>query len=150
MTDNMGCIPLPNRLDLIIRPMGFEDIADVAKIDNSAFSLEWANSIYSLELAFQQSSISSVAEMDGIIVGYQYSTSSTIGGHLARLAVKTDYQGKGIGYCLVHDVLTEFRRKGVLHVTVNTQQSNQSSISLYARAGFKKTGESYRVYQYIF
>jgi [ribosomal protein S18]-alanine N-acetyltransferase len=150
MSDNMVSIPLPNQVDISIRPMGLEDLPIVAKIDNSAFSLEWANSIHSLELAFQQSSFTSVAEMDGEIVGYQFSTISTIGGHLARLAVKTDYQGKGIGYCLVYDVLTDFRRRGVLHITVNTQQSNQSSIALYARAGFKTTGESYRVYQYNF
>ena len=35
------------------------------------------------------------------IVGYQYSTSSSMGGHLARLAVKKSMQGKGIGYLLV-------------------------------------------------
>jgi ribosomal protein S18 acetylase RimI-like enzyme len=150
MSDNMESIPRPKRVDILIRPMVLDDLPVVAKIDNTAFTLEWANSIYSLELAFQQSSITSVAEMDGEIVGYQFSTSSTIGGHLARLAVKIDFQGQGIGYCLVHDVLNEFRNKGVKHVTVNTQQSNQSSIALYARAGFRTTGESYRVYQHNF
>jgi ribosomal protein S18 acetylase RimI-like enzyme len=148
MSDTSASLPLLNQMDITIRPMVLEDLSVVAKIDNSAFSLEWRNSTYSLDLAFQQSSIATVAEMDGEIVGYQYSTSSTIGGHLARLAVNPDYQGKGIGYFLVHDVIAEFRRMGVKHITVNTQQSNQSSLALYERAGFKTTGESYKVYQY--
>jgi ribosomal-protein-alanine N-acetyltransferase len=149
ISDSSVTLPLPNRKNITIRPMVLEDLTVVVKIDNSAFSLEWRNSPDSLDLAFQQSSIATVAEMDGEIVGYQYSSSSTIGGHLARLAVKPDYQGKGIGYFLVHDVITEFRRLGVKHLTVNTQLSNQSSLALYTRAGFKTTGESYKVYQYI-
>jgi ribosomal protein S18 acetylase RimI-like enzyme len=71
-----------------------------------------------------------------------------MGGHLARLAVKTTMQGRGIGYLLVHQVLNQFRRQGVRHVTVNTQQNNVASLALYSKAGFIITGESYRVYQH--
>jgi ribosomal protein S18 acetylase RimI-like enzyme len=138
----------PNPSSLKIRPMLPEDLATIQDIDNSAFGLEWRNSIESLELAFHQSSFSTVVEMGDEIVGYQYSTSSGMGGHLARLAVKVAMQGRGIGYLLVHDVLKYFRQQGVMHVTVNTQHSNVASLALYANAGFKPTGESYRVYQF--
>jgi ribosomal protein S18 acetylase RimI-like enzyme len=143
-------IPEPNPASIEIRQMIPEDLSTVMDIDTSAFGLEWRNSLESLELAFQQSSFATVAEMGGEIVGYQYSTSSGMGGHLARLAVKVDKQGKGIGYLLVHDVIKHFKQHGVMNITVNTQQSNSASLALYTKAGFTSTGESYRVYQYIF
>jgi len=148
MWDNTIPYPEPKSMDITIRPMLPEDLKTVVSVDNLAFEIDWRNSFESLELAFQQSTLASVAESGEEIVGYQYSTSSGMGGHLARLAVKPTMQGKGIGYSLVHDVLQHFRKQGVIHVTVNTQQNNTTSLALYAKAGFTITGESYRVYQY--
>jgi len=139
----------PNTGNINIREILIEDLPIILDIDSASFALEWRNSFESLELAFHQSVYTTVAEMDGEIVGYQFSTSSGIGGHLARLAVKNVHQGKGIGYFLVYDVLKHFKMMGLLNVTVNTQQSNAASLTLYANAGFKLTGESYRVYKYI-
>ena len=138
-----------NPTSIKIRQMMPEDFPVVMDIDNTAFVLEWRNSLSAMELAFQQSSYTTIAEMDREIVGYQYSTSSGMGGHLARLAVRDSMQKKGIGYSLVRDVVRHFRQQGVVNITVNTQQSNIASLALYAKAGFKTTGESYRVYQTI-
>jgi len=88
-----------------------------------------------------------VAEDDGQLLGYQISTATTMGGHLARLAVHPAAQGGGIGYALVHDMLSQFTRRGARQVTVNTQQDNLVSLALYQKAGFKRTGEEYPVYQ---
>jgi ribosomal protein S18 acetylase RimI-like enzyme len=140
--------PKPDPVNITIRPMIPEDLEIIEKIDHEAFGPIWKNSLESLELAFQQSSLASVAERGGEIVGYQYSTSSAMGGHLARLAVKTSMQGKGIGYLLVHQVLSQFSKQGFRHVTVNTQEKNFASLGLYSKAGFSITGESYRVYQH--
>ncbi len=142
-------IPQPQINEIIIRPMLQEDLAVIVEIDNSTFELEWRNSLESLELAFQQASLATLALAGEEIIGYQFSTSSAMGGHLARLAVKTSMQSKGIGYQLVYDVIKQFRRRGINHITVNTQQNNHASLALYAKAGFNTTGESYRVYQYI-
>lgn len=148
LKDSTTPCPRPNPTHASIRAMMPEDLPAVVKIDHAAFGLDWKNSLEALELAFQQASFSRVTEWDDEIVGYQFSTSSTMGGHLARLAVEPHLQGKGIGYLLVHDVLEHFKKQGVMHVTVNTQQKNSASLALYAKAGFKITGESYRVYQY--
>jgi ribosomal-protein-alanine N-acetyltransferase len=141
-------IPEPESIKISIRPMTFEDLRVIEKIDHDAFGKVWKNSLESLELAFQQSSLATVAESGDDILGYQCSTSSSMGGHLARLAVKTSMQGNGIGYLLIHQLLNQFRGQGVTHVTVNTQQNNTASLALYSKAGFALTGESYRVYQH--
>jgi ribosomal-protein-alanine N-acetyltransferase len=147
--ENESEIQEPNTDFAKIRPMMPEDLPFIANIDNTAFDLEWRNSIEALELAFQQSSYTTVVEIGDEIIGYQYSTSSAMGGHLARLAVKEALQRKGIGFLLVHDLLNHFKQHDISPITVNTQQSNYASLALYAKAGFITTGEKYRVYKYI-
>jgi ribosomal protein S18 acetylase RimI-like enzyme len=140
-------LPDPSSHGVRLRFMTPEDLIPILEIDHEAFGAVWKNSMEALELAYQQSSLATVAEIGDEIVGYQYSTSSTMGGHLARLAVKPGMQGNGIGYLLVHQVINQFKKQGFRHVTVNTQQNNAASLALYSRAGFTLTGESYRVYQ---
>lgn len=142
--------PSPKNTNLYVRAMQTSDLKTIEAIDHQAFGNVWKNSLEALELAYQQSSLASVVECDREVVGYQYSTVGAMGGHLARLAVKPTMQRKGLGYLLVHHVLTYFRNQGIKRVTVNTQQNNPASLALYTRIGFSHTGESYHVYQYCF
>lgn len=132
-----------------IRPMTLEDIGSVAEVDLAAFEPMWTNSQSMLAAAFQQSTISSVAQdLSGRIVGYQISTSGHLGGHLARLAVLPDCQGKRIGSALVADLLDKFAQQNIHRISVNTQENNIASIKLYTRLGFHFTGESYPVFKF--
>jgi ribosomal protein S18 acetylase RimI-like enzyme len=141
--------PEPEFDNIIVRPMNLDDLPIVHMVDSAAFKHEWKNSQSSLELAYRQAAIATVAEYDGELVGYQISTASPLGGHLARLAVLPDSQRKGIGTALVRDMLWQFERRGAERVTVNTQEDNQASLALYQKAGFELTGESYPVFQYF-
>lgn len=134
--------------DISIRPMNSDDLPAVERVDRAAFDLLWRNSRESLGHAFRQSAISTVAEKDNLVVGYQISTANHMSGHLARLATDPAYQGQGIGYALLRDLLLQFEKRGARNISVNTQQDNVTSISLYEKAGFKPTGESYPVYQF--
>lgn len=131
-----------------IRLMNQDDLRTVQALDAEAFEPIWRNSMDSLEIAFHQAAIATVAESDQGIIGYQISTASAAGGHLARLAVKPDIQSHGIGYALVSDLLCQFQRRGALSVTVNTQEDNCASLSLYERAGFEKSGDCFSVFQF--
>jgi len=134
---------------VFIRPMVFEDMERVVEVDNAAFSPMWANQLQMLEAAYHQSAVSSVAQdANGKIVGYQISTSGHLGGHLARLAVLPEEQGKRIGAALVVDMLNQFISRDVYRVSVNTQQDNLSSLKLYTRLGFQFSGENYPVYKF--
>jgi len=136
----------PKISDVTIRPMHMDDLSEVHKVDKLAFPPLWQNSLAGLSKAYDQPGISTVAIIDESIVGYQISTSMTIYGHLARLAVHPDYQRKGIAYNLVYDLLRQFDQRGFWRVTVNTQSDNFPSISLYKQFGFKRTGEEIPVY----
>lgn len=139
-------IPSPS-IAASIRPMKAEDLKVVAKVDSTAFATLWHNALDTLKLAFHQAAVATVAEMDGKIVGYQISTPSPVGVHLARLAVLPNVQGRGIGYALVADLVKHFPSSGGKSISVNTQNDNLASLALYEKAGFKLTGETYPVYQ---
>lgn len=134
---------------VVLRPMRLEDLEMVEKVDQAAFLVIWQTSRLTLEAAFSQSAVASVAETDGQIIGYQISTPTTRGGHLARLATLPQFQGKGIGYALVRDALIRFIQRGAQTITVNTQKNNLASLAIYRKAGFIATGEEYPVYQYL-
>jgi ribosomal protein S18 acetylase RimI-like enzyme len=148
LTWSGGSPPAGKSIPGVIRPMNFDDLHDVEKVDATAFGEVWQNSHTCLEVAYSQATLATVAEIAGEVVGYQISTATAIGGHLARLAVKPDFQGQGIGYTLLRDMLLQFKRRGALDVSVNTQHDNLISLSLYHKAGFKRSSEEYTVFQY--
>lgn len=133
-----------------IRKMRKGDLERVYEIDQAAFDPIWRNSLQSLRVAFQVANLAGVALVDDDLVGYHISTADTLGGHLARLAVHPDCQGRGVGIALVDNVLRRFERMGMVRVSVNTQKDNLASIKLYEKFGFYRKDESYPVFQYFF
>ena len=137
---------ISKKIGLKIRPMHMDDLPEVQQVDQLAFPPLWQNSLASLTKAYEQPGISTVAVHEDVILGYQISTSMTIYGHLARLAVRPDFQRLGVAYHLVHDLLRQFDQQGFWRVTVNTQSNNSPSLKLYKQFGFKRTGEEIPVY----
>jgi ribosomal protein S18 acetylase RimI-like enzyme len=133
--------------DIIIRPMHLNDLEEVQRIDRAAFPTLWQNSLAGLTKAFNQTGISTVALNGETIVGYQISTTMTIYGHLARLAVDPEHQRQGIAHMLVNDLLNQFEQRGFWRVTVNTQSDNNISLELYKNFGFQRTSEEIKVYK---
>lgn len=144
--DGISSAPFKNPPGISIRPMTLVDIPAVAVLDAAAFVPLWQNSLDALQRALAQAGWASVAESKDGIVGYQISTYNPFGGHLARLAVYPGVQQQGIGYALVHDLLQESARRGLRKITVNTQDDNEASLSLYRKIGFHRTKEEYPVY----
>jgi ribosomal-protein-alanine N-acetyltransferase len=130
-----------------LRAMSLDDVSAVGQVDAEAFGSIWQNSLECIEIAFKQSAVATVCDIEGEIVGYQISTATPMGGHLARLAVKPAFQKRGIGHALAADLVSQFARRGAQSVTVNTQSNNLVSLSLYESIGFQKTGEEYPVYE---
>lgn len=131
-----------------IRKMTEADLQQVVETDNAAFDPLWHNSLDTIRLAFSQSLIATVAENPQGIFGYQISTGHGQRAHLARLAVRPEVQGRGIGRALLSDLFTRVSQNGIARLSVNTQSDNSTSLSLYKKMGFQRTGEEYPVYTF--
>jgi ribosomal protein S18 acetylase RimI-like enzyme len=131
-----------------IRQMKKTDLEQVQEVDNQAFGPIWRNSLESLRLAYEQAVYATVVDGAEGLLGYQISTPSPLGAHLARLAVPPEAQRQGIGFALVRDVQRRLRQANSFRLTVNTQDVNKTSLSLYHKAGFVETGETFPVYLY--
>lgn len=136
---------IPLSADILLRPMEPQDISTVASVDAASFEPIWTNSEESIKLAYIQAERSTVAELNGKIVGYEISTASQYSAHLARLAVLPEYRHRQIGKALVREMLANFSRHGKFQVSVNTQNDNTASLHLYRSLGFELTGEDYPV-----
>ncbi|HNB54734.1 MAG TPA: GNAT family N-acetyltransferase [Anaerolineales bacterium] len=135
------------------RVMTANDLSQVYAVDRACFAPLWQNSQAILETAFLQAIFATVLEDEQGIVGYQISTPSPRGGHLARLGVHPRGQGQGMGYALVYDLLIRFTNHALapegLIITVNTQAQNAASLAVYQKANFHFTGHQYPVYTHF-
>ncbi|MBN1231247.1 MAG: GNAT family N-acetyltransferase [Anaerolineales bacterium] len=138
------------KIEAAIRPMDLLDIPELTELDLQAFGSLWHHSQDTLALAYQKAALATVAEKDGKLVGYQISTPSPYGIHLARLAIHPDYQHQGFGYAITLNLLSKSEEYNFMRVSVNTQNTNIASQMLYLKVGFVPTGEYYPVYEYYF
>lgn len=136
--------PLPRGVR--IRRMQASDLPSVTAVDAAAFEPLWCNSFEALQKAYSQAIHATIAETAEGLVGYQLSTENPLGAHLARLAVRPEAQGQGLGAALVSDLIDYTKKRGKIRITLNTQGNNQSSQKLYERLGFVRTGEQYPVF----
>jgi ribosomal-protein-alanine N-acetyltransferase len=123
------------------------DTEAIVETDTAAFAPPWQLSAEMIRLAVHQAEYLSVAESEGQVVGYQLTTPSRTGAHLARLAVRPEQQGRGLGEALVHDLIEHLNQRGGRELTVNTQDNNRASLTVYQRLGFELTGARFPVYQ---
>lgn len=124
------------------------DLPAVAKVDLAAFGQFWHNTQIALQSARLQCAIATVAEDDLGVIGYQLSTKNPLGAHLARLGVKPEAQGRGVGSVLVSYLIQVLGGSRLGRLSVNTQEDNTASLSLYKKLGFTRTGEHFPVLVY--
>ena len=118
---------------ITLRTMDEADLPRVAGVDAEAFSPLWRNPLSMLKQAYGQAVIATVAETAEGIVGYQISTHSPFGAHLARLAVQPEMQRRGIASALIGNLINELLAKDISQLSVNTQSKNERSIALMPR-----------------
>ena len=131
-----------------LRSISADDLPAITEVDAEAFGPFWHNSIHALKRAFSLAAVATLIESEGRVVAYQLSTGSPAGAHLARLAVRKESQGRGLGAALVADLILKMRGRDADRITVNTQNDNPSSLALYQKMGFHRTGEEFPVYRY--
>jgi ribosomal protein S18 acetylase RimI-like enzyme len=132
--------------ELQIRPVQPSDMADLAALEAEAFEPLWRFSSDTLNLARREAICFDVAEWNGRLVGYQFSSRSPEGAHLVRLTIAPALQGQGVGSALLAEAIHAYRCLGLPAVSLNTQVDNFVSQRLYHKFGFHATGEKLPVW----
>lgn len=131
---------------LDVRKAAVADIDDILTVDHIAFAPMWWYSrkalIHALNLAYSYD----VAYLEGACVGYQLSTLRNGQGHIVRLAVHPNWQGRRIGGRLLSEAMQALDEGGAASVTVNTQKDNFASLQLYRRFAFDRVGRPWAVW----
>ncbi len=142
MTRESGSIPsFPLNPAITIRPVTPDDMEALAQIETDAFAPLWRYSARALLLAHSQTYSFDVALLDGVVVGYQCSTASYYGAHLARMTVAPSAQRCGVGTALLAQAIAGYRRGHLQQLSLNTQTDNVSSHYLYRKFGYHETSE---------
>lgn len=75
------------------------------------------------------------------VAGYAVTGLALNQGYIQRLAVHPDIQSKGAGRALLADGLQWLERRGAARALVNTQETNERALRLYASFGFQLSAE---------
>ena len=138
--------PMEPEHDLPIEPLLSTNLTAVVELDARAFDPLWRHSREALSSALDHANYATVLRRQGEIIGYQISTLSEYGAHLARLAIDPEHQRQGLASYLVSDVIRHFVKRGHERLTVNTQGSNKRSQALYRGLGFEDLNQEFPVY----
>jgi ribosomal-protein-alanine N-acetyltransferase len=131
--------------------MRLEDLGQVMNIDRTSFSLPWPESAYRYELKNPKSLlwITEIGTPDStpLIVGMIVIWLILEEGHIATLAVHSEYRNQGIAQELLSVALKAAIRRGIQKATLEVRAQNLPAQQLYQRFGFEIVGHRVRYYR---
>lgn len=118
-----------------IRKMKSQDIGRVIEIERQSFTLPWSENAYLNEIS-NRSAYYTVAEEDGVIVGYIGMWIIMDEAHITTLAVDPKNRKHKIGERLLIDLLSNAMRIGARRATLEVRSSNIKAQNLYSKYSF--------------
>jgi ribosomal protein S18 acetylase RimI-like enzyme len=141
--------PIPEPATLRFERYAPAALDELVAVDHAAFPWIWRNSpeefaaymgLYGVEVYLGR-------EPDGAAVTYFGITSYRGWGHLDRIAVLPDRQGRGYGLETLNAAVARLGEHGARRIGLSTQIDNPESQRLYERYGFRRTtGNDYTIY----
>ena len=117
-------------------------------LDHAAFPWIWRNSPEEFWWWMNRPEVEvTVGLLDGKVVSYFGITHFREMGHLDRIAIHPDYQGKSLGKETLTVAMQRMAQLGYRQAALSTQSSNEISQRLYKRAGFRHDSKNdYHMY----
>lgn len=138
-------VPSHGSREVIVRPASRTDLDALVEIDRAAFDDPlWHHTVASLDELGREAAFMIVAEAERL-AGYAYGAVIGRHGHLSRIAVHPQWQGRQVGVRLLAEAIDRLAAHRVFGITLNTQQENARSRRLYEWFGFKVLGVEARV-----
>ena len=141
--------PVSNQIRLVRVDANDEAaIEQVTAMDQASFPWLWRNNRVEFDVYLQTPGVEVwLVEAGGEPVAYFGATLFPDWGHLDRIAVVPEQQGRGFGLETLGLAVDTMRRRGARRVGLSTQGTNHRSQRLYERFGFRRTPEhDYRLF----
>jgi len=133
----------PRELTFVpVDPANDEMRQTLLRLDNRSFPWIWWNSDLEFRLYGQTPGVEIyLGLIEGQPVSYVGITTFPTWGHLDRIAVDPDLQGKGYGRFALAFAVETLLARGARKVGLSTQSTNERSQRLYLKYGFRRTND---------
>ena len=134
--------------DWRIRRAERRDVGELVDIENHQFPEPWTRSMLLEEIANTESRRYTVAEANGVIVGYlgvMFVLKDEL--HVNTIGTRPGHEGRGVASSLLDEAWAEARARGVARATLEVAVSNSRAIALYYRYGFAPVGVRKNYYE---
>jgi ribosomal-protein-alanine N-acetyltransferase len=139
--------PMVKDRPFTLRPAREDDIAELALIEESAFSDPWPAPAFASVLAMPSAHVVVAADRRDIASGYCVLLTAADEGEIANLAVARHARRLGVGELLLSHALAVAQATGVVSVYLEVRASNEGAKALYAAKGFREVGRRRGYYQ---
>jgi ribosomal-protein-alanine N-acetyltransferase len=133
--------------EILIRDMGFDDVAAVAEMERQAYAFPWSEAIF--RDCLRAHYYCCVVELDHILIGYAIMSTGAGEAHVLNLCVADVYRCRGIGSQLLAHLLEFAKGLAVVDVYLEVRPSNTVAIRLYQSRGFSQIGTRRGYYQAV-
>ncbi len=133
--------------NLIIKNADISFVDDIAELEKLCFYPPWSPTQIENEIN-KESAIFLVCICNGAFVGYV--SGDNIAGELyiGNIAIKNEYQGKGLGYCLMQEIIKRAKNQNCSLLTLEVRKSNVTARKLYEKCGLSLVGERRNFYSH--
>ena len=133
--------------EILIRDMGFDDVAAVAELERQSYSFPWSEAIFRDCLRARY--YCCVVELDHILMGYGIMSTGAGEAHVLNLCVSPLFRCRGIGGRVLEHLLEFAKALEVMDVFLEVRPSNPAAIRLYLSHGFGQIGVRRGYYQAV-
>jgi ribosomal-protein-alanine N-acetyltransferase len=115
------------------------DIPEIVKIERSIFADPWDEQLFTGILDSVDKHLF-VEEINGTIAAYIIYEKVIDEGHITNLAVRNEYQGRGMASGMVKYVLDQAHKANIKEMFLEVRDKNEAALKLYFKFGFKVIG----------
>jgi ribosomal-protein-alanine N-acetyltransferase len=131
-----------------IRRAERRDLGALVAIENTQFPEPWTRSMLLEEITNLESRRYTVAEEQGVIVGYlglMFVLKDEL--HINTIGTRRGHEGRGVATSLLDEAWEEVIARGVKRATLEVAVSNDRALELYYRFGFAPVGVRKNYYE---
>lgn len=134
--------------NVVIRPMGPEDLEAVACLERDCFSAPWKKEDFRETLDKSHCCFLVARTADGALAGYCGFYQGGPEGEITNVAVDRSLRRKGVARQLLCQLMDEGVRRGVDSFILEVRKGNEGAIALYEGLGFQIAGVRKNFYRY--